>query len=56
MAQPIKRAAVIGAVVSGVAAGAHLKAAGLHVTLFERTNTSGGVWYILNDVLQQSIY
>lgn len=44
MAQPIKRVGVIGAGVSGVSATAHLKAAGLQVTLFERTSTSGGVW------------
>jgi cation diffusion facilitator CzcD-associated flavoprotein CzcO len=50
MVQPIKRVAVIGAGVSGVTAAAHLKAANIQVTLFERTNTSGGVWYLLNHV------
>jgi protoporphyrinogen oxidase len=50
MVQPIRRVAIIGAGVSGVTAAAHLKAANLQVTLFERTNTSGGVWYVLNHV------
>ncbi|TVY45229.1 Flavin-containing monooxygenase [Lachnellula subtilissima] len=44
MAHPIKRIAVIGAGVSGVSAAAHLKAAGLEVTVFERTGKAGGVW------------
>jgi cation diffusion facilitator CzcD-associated flavoprotein CzcO len=48
MIQPIRRVAVIGAGVSGVTAAAHLKAADVQVTLFERTNTSGGVWYVFN--------
>ena len=48
MVQPIRRVAVIGAGVSGVTAAAHLKAADVQVTLFERTNTSGGVWYVFN--------
>jgi len=46
MTRPIESVAIIGAGVSGVAAGAHLKAAGLQVTLFERSNTSGGVWQV----------
>jgi ribulose 1,5-bisphosphate synthetase/thiazole synthase len=46
MVQPIRRVAIIGAGVSGVTAAAHLKAANLQVTLFERSNTSGGVWYV----------
>jgi NADPH-dependent glutamate synthase beta subunit-like oxidoreductase len=50
MAQPIRRVAVIGAGVSGVTAAAHLKAANLQITLFERTKTSGGVWYVLNHI------
>jgi heterodisulfide reductase subunit A-like polyferredoxin len=50
MALPVKRVAVIGAGISGVSATAHLKASGLQVTLFERTGTSGGVWYLLNAV------
>ncbi|PMD40932.1 dimethylaniline monooxygenase [Hyaloscypha variabilis F] len=49
MVQPIRRVAVIGAGVSGVTAAAHLKAADVQVTLFERTNTSGGVWYVVFD-------
>lgn len=40
----IKRVAVIGAGVSGVSAGAHLKKAGLQVTIFERGTKAGGVW------------
>jgi cation diffusion facilitator CzcD-associated flavoprotein CzcO len=56
MAQPIKRVAVIGAGVSGVAAAAHLKAADLQVTLFERSNTAGGVWYELNHIFQELVY
>ena len=44
--QPIKHVAVIGAGVSGVAATAHLKAAGLQVTIFERARQSGGVWCV----------
>ncbi|KAI9832397.1 MAG: hypothetical protein M1819_004385 [Sarea resinae] len=35
---------VIGAGVSGVAAARHLKAAGLNVTVFERSSAAGGVW------------
>ncbi len=46
MDRQIKNVAVIGAGVSGVAAAAHLKAAGLQVTLFERTKSAGGVWYV----------
>jgi len=48
MVQPIRRVAVIGAGVSGVTAAAHLNAADVQVTLFERTNTSGGVWYVFS--------
>jgi len=48
MVQPTKRVAVIGAGVSGVTTAAHLKAAKLQVTLFERTSRAGGVWYVLN--------
>lgn len=54
MALPIKSVAVIGAGVSGVSAAAHLKAAGLEVTVFERTKTSGGVWYVLYIILLES--
>jgi cation diffusion facilitator CzcD-associated flavoprotein CzcO len=41
---PIKTVGVIGAGVSGVAAAAHLKSAGLKVTVFERSSVAGGVW------------
>ncbi|KAG8629817.1 hypothetical protein KVT40_001436 [Elsinoe batatas] len=40
----VKKIAVIGAGVSGVAAAIHLKKAGLDVTIYERTNKAGGVW------------
>lgn len=35
---------VVGAGISGVVAGAHLKAAGIDVTVFERSDQAGGVW------------
>lgn len=41
---PIKTVGIIGAGVSGVVAAAHLKAAGLKITVFERAAVSGGVW------------
>ncbi|RFU25455.1 hypothetical protein B7463_g10880, partial [Scytalidium lignicola] len=44
MSLDVKRVAVIGAGVSGVASAAHLKASGLDVTVFERTAKVGGVW------------
>ncbi|KAH8695134.1 pantothenate transporter [Talaromyces proteolyticus] len=40
----IKRVAVIGSGISGVAAAAHLLAEGLDVTVFERNKAAGGVW------------
>jgi cation diffusion facilitator CzcD-associated flavoprotein CzcO len=55
MVQPIKRVAVIGAGVSGVAAAAHLKASNVDVTLFERTRNAGGVWYDLK-LTSQNLY
>lgn len=36
---------VIGAGISGVVAAAHLKLAGVEVTVFERSREAGGVWY-----------
>ncbi len=40
----VDRVAVIGAGVSGVAAGIHLKRAGLDVTVYERNARAGGIW------------
>ncbi|KAJ5159438.1 uncharacterized protein N7482_006442 [Penicillium canariense] len=40
----IQRVAVIGAGISGVASAGHLLAAGLNVTVFERSQAAGGVW------------
>ncbi|TVY47036.1 Flavin-containing monooxygenase [Lachnellula occidentalis] len=56
MANPIKCVAVIGAGVSGVAAAAHLKSAGLEVTVFERTGKSGGVWVFDTRVAPEPAY
>ncbi len=41
---PAMKVAVVGAGISGVVAGAHLKAAGIDVTVFERSKEAGGVW------------
>ena len=38
---------VVGAGISGVLAGAHLRAAGIDVTVFERSAEAGGVWYVI---------
>ncbi|KAF7186309.1 Flavin-containing monooxygenase ustF2 [Pseudocercospora fuligena] len=40
----IRRVAVVGAGVSGVAAALHLKRTGLDVTVYERGSRAGGVW------------
>ncbi|KAE9978216.1 hypothetical protein EG327_007465 [Venturia inaequalis] len=40
----VKRVAVIGAGISGVTTAAHLKNAGIEVTVFERNRASGGSW------------
>lgn len=42
----IRRVAVIGAGISGVVTAAHLLSAGLEVTVFERNQAAGGVWYV----------
>jgi len=47
MAAQKKRVCVIGAGVSGVVAAVHLKAAGLDVTVFERSAVAGGVWCVV---------
>lgn len=36
--------AVIGAGISGVVTAGHLLAAGINVTVFERSHAAGGVW------------
>ena len=41
-----KRAAVIGAGVSGVTSAKHLKEAGIEVFVFERSRQVGGNWYV----------
>lgn len=41
----LRRVAVIGAGVSGVAAAIHLKREGLEVTVYERNARAGGIWY-----------
>ncbi|KAJ5982956.1 hypothetical protein N7481_005055 [Penicillium waksmanii] len=40
----LKRVAVIGAGISGVVSAGHLLAAGLDVTVYERSEAAGGVW------------
>ena len=42
--RPAMKVAVVGAGISGVVAGAHLKAAGIDTTVFERSSQAGGVW------------
>ena len=37
--------AIIGFGVSGIVSAIHLKAAGLDVTVYERSSKAGGVWY-----------
>ena len=44
--QKVKRVAVIGAGISGVATAAHLRNAGIEVTVFERNRAAGGSWYL----------
>lgn len=43
-APPATQVAIVGAGISGVVTAAHLKKAGLNVTVFERTGKPGGVW------------
>jgi cation diffusion facilitator CzcD-associated flavoprotein CzcO len=42
----IQRVAVIGAGISGIVTAAHLLAAGIEVTVYERNAAAGGVWYV----------
>lgn len=44
----VRRVAVIGAGISGVVSTAHLVAAGFEVTVFERNQQTGGIWYVYN--------
>ena len=39
------RVAVVGAGVSGVVAAAHARRVGLDVTVFERNDAAGGIWF-----------
>lgn len=39
------RVGIVGAGISGVVAGAHLKKANINITVFERSKAPGGVWY-----------
>jgi cation diffusion facilitator CzcD-associated flavoprotein CzcO len=50
----VKSVAVVGAGVSGVAAAAYLKRARLEVTVFERSSSSGGVWYVESSMFVES--
>jgi ACS family pantothenate transporter-like MFS transporter len=43
----LPRVAVIGAGISGVVTAAHLRNAGIDVTVFERAQASGGVWCVM---------
>lgn len=53
----VKTVAIIGAGVSGVSSAIHLKNAGLEVTVFERGDVAGGVWYVwLSFILFSSIH
>ncbi|KAF2222224.1 dimethylaniline monooxygenase (N-oxide forming) [Elsinoe ampelina] len=52
----VKKIAVIGAGVSGVAAAIHLKKAGLDVTVYERTRSAGGVWVFNENRSQDPSY
>lgn len=38
------RVGIVGAGISGVVAGAHLKSVGIDITVFERSSQAGGVW------------
>ena len=42
--QLVMRVGIVGAGISGVVAGAHLKAAGIDITVFERSAQAGGIW------------
>ncbi|KAL9041084.1 MAG: hypothetical protein Q9214_004233 [Letrouitia sp. 1 TL-2023] len=40
----IEHVAIIGAGISGIVSAKHLKAAGIQVTVYERSGTAGGIW------------
>ena len=44
----VRTVAIIGAGVSGVSSAIHLRNAGLDVTVFERGDVAGGVWYVVS--------
>lgn len=46
MGGSIQNVAVIGAGVSGVVSALHLEDAGLKVTVYERSSSAGGVWWV----------
>lgn len=46
MGGSIQNVAVIGAGVSGVLSALHLEDAGLKVTVYERSSSAGGVWWV----------
>ncbi|KAF2851906.1 dimethylaniline monooxygenase [Plenodomus tracheiphilus IPT5] len=48
MPSATRRVAVIGAGISGVVTAAHLKKENLDVTVYERSNAAGGIWWVLN--------
>ncbi|KAJ5894837.1 hypothetical protein N7495_006528 [Penicillium taxi] len=52
----IKRVAVIGAGISGVVSAGHLLAAGLEVTVFERSKAAGGNWLYDKRVPIEAVY
>ena len=46
MGDRIQNVAVIGAGVSGVVSALHLEEAGLKVTVYERSSSAGGNWFV----------
>lgn len=54
MAGITQNVAVIGAGVSGVVSALHLEAAGLKVTVYERSSAAGGVWCVRPELFPSS--